>query len=119
MLSIFTGTYLNKILKDTFANIHIEDLLIPYACTAVDILACEECIDRSGILWRAVRGSMSLVGFVPPFPGEVDQHGNVTSLLVDGAYALNFPVKTVEEMGAGTIITMDVAAYYTLKHHHH
>lgn len=36
----------------------------------------------------------------------------MTSLLVDGCYTNNFPVEEVKEMGAGTIITVDVNALY-------
>ena len=56
---------------------------------------------------------MSLVGYVPPFPGAVDEHGNVTSLLVDGGYCLMFPVAKARNLGAGSIITVDVAALYS------
>eukprot|EP00392_Amoebophrya_sp_AT5.2_P013678 g13807.t1 len=112
ILSYFSGNFHNTLLKQTFARVHLEDLLVPFACTSLDILNCEPVIHRDGELWRSVRASMSLVGFVPPFPGEKDADGNVTSLLVDGCYANNFPIQTAQALGAGVVFTVDVAGLY-------
>ncbi|CAD7925439.1 unnamed protein product [Amoebophrya sp. A25] len=112
LLSLFTGSFHNNMLKSTFARTHIEDLLVPYACSSLDVLSCQSVMHKDGLLWRAVRASMSLVGFVPPFPGDVDEFGNVTQLLVDGCYSSNFPIQTARDLGAGTIVTIDVAALY-------
>ncbi|CAD7928564.1 unnamed protein product [Amoebophrya sp. A120] len=112
ILSYFSGAFHNNLLKSTFARVHLEDLLVPFACSSLDILNCEPVIHRDGELWRAVRASMSLVGFVPPFPGDRDADGNVTSLLVDGCYSNNFPIQTARDLGAGVVLTVDVAALY-------
>jgi len=100
-LSWFSGEFLNNILKLNFAKVCIEDCRVPFACSALDIMHANEVFTLDGLCWRAVRGSMSLAGFVPPFPGTFDERGHATSLLVDGCYVNNFPVKMAKEMGAG------------------
>lgn len=104
--SYFTGGFLNHILQHTFARRRCEDLLIPFACTSTDIAHFNSRLHRDGPLWRIVRASMSLVGLVPPLPysektGPDGQ--DVVSLLVDGGYTNQWPVKELRELGAGTV----------------
>ncbi|CAE8611131.1 unnamed protein product, partial [Polarella glacialis] len=105
--SYFTGAYLNNVLKETFARRRAEDLLVPFACTSTDIVQFEEKMHREGPLWRIVRASMSLVGFVPPLPYQERraEDGAVnTSLLVDGGYVNQYPIEVLKEHGAGIVI---------------
>eukprot|EP00439_Symbiodinium_sp_Y106_P039692 s2058_g4.t2 len=102
----FTGAYLNSVLKEIFARRRLEDLLIPFACTSTDIVHFEEKVHRDGPLWRVIRASMSLVGFVPPIPHqERREDGKVsTTLLVDGGYVNQYPIEALKDHGAGTVI---------------
>ncbi|CAK0843925.1 unnamed protein product [Prorocentrum cordatum] len=103
----FTGNYLNTVLKDTFARRRCEDLLVPFACTSTDIVHFESKIHREGPLWRIVRASMSLVGFVPPLPHQErrPEDGTIrSSLLVDGGYVNQYPIETLKDHGAGVVI---------------
>jgi len=103
----FTGAYLNSILKDTFARRRCEDLLVPFACPSCDILTFDAKMHREGPLWRIVRASMSLVGFVPPLPYQERRgdDGSVTnSLLVDGGYVDQYPIEVLKDHGAGVVI---------------
>lgn len=105
--SYFTGAYLNNSLKETFARRRCEDLLLPFACTSTDIVQFESKIHREGPLWRIVRASMSLVGFVPPLPHQERraEDGSVcSSLLVDGGYVNQYPIEVLKEYGAGVVI---------------
>ena len=43
-------------------------------------------VHKSGCLWRYVRASMSLSGYLPPLCDPVDGH-----LLLDGGYVNNLP----------------------------
>lgn len=111
----FTGHYLNSVLKQTFARRRAEDLLVPFACPSTDIVHFESKMHEEGPLWRIVRASMSLVGFVPPLPyqerrahdGKISQ-----SLLVDGGYVNQHPVEVLREHGAGIVICVVAAPDY-------
>eukprot|EP00928_Gymnodinium_smaydae_P039906 TRINITY_DN27160_c0_g5_i1.p1 TRINITY_DN27160_c0_g5~~TRINITY_DN27160_c0_g5_i1.p1 ORF type:complete len:1313 (-),score=181.21 TRINITY_DN27160_c0_g5_i1:67-4005(-) len=103
----FTGSFLNYVLQNTFARRRCEDLLIPFACTTCDIANFQAKIHTSGPLWRVVRASMSLVGFVPPLPFQERRPEDgkiVNSLLVDGGYVNQYPIEVLKEMGAGVVI---------------
>merc|ERR1719336_1136155 len=101
-----TGNYINSLLKDTFARRRCEDLLVPFMCTSTDIVQFDDKIHREGALWRIVRASMSLVGFVPPLPFQQKrpEGGVSSSLLVDGGYVNQYPIEALKEQGAGVVI---------------
>ncbi|KAM7305761.1 hypothetical protein ISCGN_015657, partial [Ixodes scapularis] len=57
-------------------------------------------------LWRYIRASMSLSGYMPPMCDPMDGH-----LLLDGGYVNNLPADIMREMmGAETIIAVDVGS---------
>ena len=64
----------------------IQDLWIPYFCVTTDITESKMRVHNSGSLWRYVRASMSLSGYMPPLCDPVDGH-----LLLDGGYVNNLP----------------------------
>eukprot|EP00747_Dinoflagellata_sp_TGD_P208600 gnl/TRDRNA2_/TRDRNA2_82068_c0_seq1.p1 gnl/TRDRNA2_/TRDRNA2_82068_c0~~gnl/TRDRNA2_/TRDRNA2_82068_c0_seq1.p1 ORF type:complete len:365 (+),score=55.76 gnl/TRDRNA2_/TRDRNA2_82068_c0_seq1:42-1097(+) len=104
--SYFTGKYLNLILQRTFARRRLEDMLVPIMFTSTDILNFEAKVHHEGPLWRIIRASCSLVGFVPPLPHQENraEDGKVcSSLLVDGGYTNMYPVGDVRQRGAGIV----------------
>ncbi|XP_061577722.1 patatin-like phospholipase domain-containing protein 6 isoform X1 [Cololabis saira] len=58
-----------------------------------------------GSLWRYVRASMTLSGYLPPLCDPKD--GN---LLMDGGYINNLPADIARNMGARTVIAIDVGS---------
>jgi len=105
--SWFTGSYMNWLLKDSFARRRCEDLLVPFMCTSTDIVHFDEKTHREGPLWRVVRASMSLVGFLPPLPFQerrVKDGTLCSSLLVDGGYSNQYPIEVLKQHGAGCVI---------------
>lgn len=104
----FTGKFLNGVLQRTFARRRCEDMLIPFVCTSTDILNFEAKLHHEGPLWRVIRASMSLVGFVPPLPHQercADRSGEIrSSLLVDGGYTNQYPTAELRQLGAGSVI---------------
>ena len=64
----------------------MQDLWIPYFCVTTDITESKMRVHNSGSLWRYVRASMSLSGYMPPLCDPVDGH-----LLLDGGYVNNLP----------------------------
>jgi lysophospholipid hydrolase len=103
----FTGSFLNKVLQYTFAGRRCEDLLVPFVCTSTDILNFRARSHSEGPLWRVIRASMSLVGFVPPLPFQEirAEDGCIqSSLLVDGGYTNQYPADQLRQLGVGTVI---------------
>ncbi|MCP4076695.1 MAG: hypothetical protein GY744_11000 [Gammaproteobacteria bacterium] len=89
-----------------YPGFHINDFdkfRIPYRAIATDIATGEAHIIKSGNLARAMRASMSIPGALPP----VTINGK---LLVDGGIGNNVPIDVVREMGADTVIVVDVSA---------
>lgn len=63
-------------------------------------------VHRDGVLWRYVRASMSLAGYLPPISDPHDNH-----LLLDGGYVNNLPADVIATaFGARTVIAVDVGA---------
>lgn len=107
----FTGKFLNIVLQRTFARRRCEDMLVPFLCTTTDIVNFEGKTHMEGPIWRVVRASMSLVGFVPPLPHQEPEGG--TALLVDGGYTNQYPTEELRELGVGTVISVKACPDYT------
>lgn len=73
------------------------DMPIPFACVATDLVEGREHIFRSGPLELALRSTMSLPGIFTP----VHYEGHI---YVDGGLMNNFPVSVAKEMGADIIV---------------
>ncbi|CAH2242426.1 jg20428 [Pararge aegeria aegeria] len=84
--SMFSGRQFNTTIKSTFGEVHIEDLWLPYFTVTTDISSSCMRVHRHGSLWRYIRASMSLSGYMPPLCDPVDGH-----LLLDGGYVNNLP----------------------------
>ncbi|KAM8720172.1 hypothetical protein ACLKA7_006249 [Drosophila subpalustris] len=103
--SMFSGREFNKTIHDTFGDVSIEDLWIPYFTLTTDITASCHRIHTNGSLWRYVRSSMSLSGYMPPLCDPQDGH-----LLLDGGYVNNLPADVMHNLGAAHIIAIDVGS---------
>ena len=110
-----------------FKHKQIEDLWLPYFCVTTDITSSKMRIHNNGCIWRYVRSSMSLSGYLPPLCDPVDGH-----LLLDGGYVNNLPGTTsrlkrsssgctcyvlvtadvMKSMGARSIFAVDVGSQY-------
>ncbi|XP_073984115.1 patatin like phospholipase domain containing sws isoform X3 [Rhodnius prolixus] len=84
--SMFTGRAFNRTLTNAFGETRIEDLWVPYFTVSTDITASTMRVHTHGVLWRYVRASMSLSGYMPPLCDPTDGH-----LLLDGGYVNNLP----------------------------
>jgi len=78
-----------------------EELNIPFAAVAVDIITGELVIFREGPLARGIRASCSLPGIFSPLE-EGDR------LLVDGGVLNNLPVSVARDMGADYVVAVDL-----------
>jgi predicted acylesterase/phospholipase RssA/CRP-like cAMP-binding protein len=104
ILSVFNGKRFQQAVKTTLSDgaQNIEDLLTSFFCVTTNLSTGEPHIHTRGVLWRAVRASMSIVGLVPPI---IDENGH---LICDGGYSDNLPVDAMRKMGASVIIAVDV-----------
>ena len=78
-----------------------DDLPIPFACVAADIVTGEQVVLREGFLPEAIFSSMSIPTIFAPT--EINGH-----LLVDGGIINNYPVDVAKSMGADIIIGVDI-----------
>ena len=105
LLSVFTGAGLDSVVKQAFSQgpQRIEDLWVRFFCVTTNLTLGAPSVHQRGVLWRAVRASMTLIGLVPPV---VDESGH---LLCDGGYSDNLPVSAMrDQVGVGSVIVVDV-----------
>jgi lysophospholipid hydrolase len=104
MTSMFDGRRFNHGIRKALGKTRIQDLVLNFFCVSVDIQKRKQVVHTKGLLWKYVRASMSLTGYLPP----VAENG---SLLVDGGYLNIVPADVMrDQMGARTVISVDVAA---------
>jgi lysophospholipid hydrolase len=89
--AMFTGASFNRSIESVFGDCQIEDLWIPYFCITTDLTASRMRVHTQGSLWRYVRASMSLSGYMPPLCDPADGH-----LLLDGGYVNNLPADVMK-----------------------
>ncbi|KAG5859616.1 patatin-like phospholipase [Encephalitozoon hellem] len=99
--SMFSGNAFNRSLHSVFGDGLIQDLWLEYFCITTNISNYEEEVHRNGMVWRYVRASMGLCGYLPPICDN-------KRLLVDGGYLNNVPADVMMEMQVKKIITVDV-----------
>ena len=73
------------------------DLPIPFACVATDLVSGKPHVFRSGPLSLALRSTMSLPGIFTPV--RTDDH-----IYADGGLLNNIPIDVAKEMGADIVI---------------
>ncbi|XP_029816467.1 patatin-like phospholipase domain-containing protein 7 [Manacus vitellinus] len=95
--SMFSGAAFNNSINNIFKDKQIEDLWIPYFTITTDITASAMRVHRDGSLWRYVRASMSLSGYMPPLCDPKDGH-----LLMDGGYINNLPGRSTAQLGTSS-----------------
>lgn len=103
--SMFSGASFNSSIASVFKGKQIEDLWLPYFNITTDITASTMRVHTDGSLWRYVRASMSLSGYLPPLCDPKDGH-----LLMDGGYINNLPADVARSMGSKVVIAIDVGS---------
>lgn len=102
--SFFNGSRFNRSIREYFYDLSIEDLMLNYFCVSTDIAKSRMSVHHSGHVWKYVRASMSLQGYLPP----ISEDG---SLLLDGGYMNNLPADVMkEEGGIKYIVAVDVGS---------
>lgn len=100
-LGLFSTRGMEKLIVQFIGDRNLEDLEIPFAAVATDIVKEEMVILRKGRAAKAVQASCAVPGiFVPQ---EIEGR-----LLVDGGLLNNLPVSVARQMGAEYVIAVDL-----------
>ncbi|MCK4421427.1 patatin-like phospholipase family protein, partial [candidate division WOR-3 bacterium] len=94
---------LRKVITKIVPDVNIEDLPIPFASVALDLISGEDVIIKEGKLIDAVLKTASIVGFFPPW----DENGK---MLVDGGPTANVPVDAAYSLGADRVIGINLSS---------
>ncbi len=100
-MGFVVGEKVRELVKLLTRGKRIEELRYPLAIVATDLNLGERVVFRDGLIYEAVRASISIPGvFVPYKLGD--------RLLVDGGVIDRVPIEVVKEMGADLVIGCDV-----------
>jgi len=90
-------------MKSFIPDTPIEELAIPYAAVAVDLMAQREVVFRQGSLFDAIRASVSIPTVLTPVKTE-------EALLVDGGVLNNIPVNHAKRFEDDLLVVANVNA---------
>ncbi len=93
---------LQKALQFLIPEAKIENLALPFACTALNLVNGQEEVFERGDLRTALLATASIPGYLPPV--QVNGHE-----WVDGAVINSFPVELSKKLGASFSLVSDVA----------
>lgn len=100
-LGMLRGEKVKKLLIKLAGDKQIEETIIPFACTTVDVLTGEVNLLDAGSLVTAIRATSAIPGIFRPI--EIDD-----MLCVDGGILDRVPCESVKKMGADVVIGVDV-----------
>lgn len=91
IIALIRAKLLDKLLQESFGkNLLIENLWQKYFCVSTNISINKVNVHDSGILWKAIRASLSLPGILPVVFNDKKQ------ILVDGSIINNLPVDIMQ-----------------------
>jgi len=91
-------------LRRLFASERIEELGLPFAAVAVDLLDGEPMVFREGPLVEAIYASSAIPGVFPPL-------AHAGRLLVDGGGPYRVPVSVCRDLGAEFVLAVDIPSF--------
>lgn len=94
--------FFNK-MRDFIPDTPIEDLKIPYAAVAVDLINNREVVFREGSLFDAIRASVSIPSVLTPVK-------TTDGLLIDGGVMNNIPIDHVKRVPGDLLVVVNVNA---------
>ncbi|MBN7795015.1 patatin-like phospholipase family protein [Parahaliea mediterranea] len=104
LVALASGRQINTAIQRQTGDWRIEDFWLPFFCVSTSLTRARAVVHDRGSAWRAIRGSISIPGVLPP----VSYRGEI---LVDGGVLNNLPVDVMREMNPfGQIIAVDVSA---------
>ena len=101
LISLFSGRKVTRLLRLSFGEKSIEDLILPFYCVTANLTTSNADVHTVGKVWRWLRASVAIPGVIPPFNEAGEVH-------VDGGVIDNFPVRTMRRTGRGVTIGVDI-----------
>jgi NTE family protein len=101
LISLFSGRKVTRLLRLSFGEKSIEDLILPFYCMTANLTTSNADVHTVGKVWRWLRASVAIPGVIPPFNEAGEVH-------VDGGVIDNFPVRTMRRSGRGVTIGVDI-----------
>ncbi len=102
-VGVVKGESIVAFIKSRILVKNIQDLKIPFAAVATDLVTGEKIVFKTGPVSTAVRASISIPGvFKPLIIGK--------KILVDGGVVDNVPVDVARNLGADIVIAVDVSS---------
>jgi NTE family protein len=95
------GKRVTNLLRRFMGDVKFDELAVPLACVATDIITGNEVVLNQGSVLEAVRASIS----IPVIFTVVKKDGQY---LVDGGLVNQVPVNVVKNMGADIVIAVDI-----------
>lgn len=110
-ISIASGRRMTKALMEIIGeDKQIEDLWLNFFCVSTDLVGQKLYVHNRGLLWEAIRSSISLPFIYPPVTLE-------DKLLLDGGVLNNIPIDVMRQHSHNSIIiASNIADGNTLKH---
>lgn len=99
---ITNGERIMLLLDQIIGDINIEDLVIPFCCSATDLVSGDEVVFREGNLKRAIRASISIPMFFKPVCD-----GN--RFFVDGSVRDTLPLNCVARKPHDLLVAVNVS----------
>lgn len=100
--SLISGKNIEEILKLFLRDKKFSDTKLPFYIVSTNLKTGEQIVFSEGLLFDAVRSSISIPGVLPPY--KLDDY-----LLVDGAVVDKVPAKILKDKGFKNIIGIDVS----------
>ncbi len=101
ILAMTRGIKVVDRLIEHFGETEISDLWLPFFCVSSNLTTGLYHVHRRGLLYKALRATISLPGILPP----ATDHNEV---LVDGAVLKNFPADIMRTIHLGPVVGVDV-----------
>ena len=101
LISLYAGRRVTRLLRTSFGEKEIEDLILPFFCITANLTTSNADVHTVGRLWRWLRASVAIPGVIPPFNEAGEVH-------VDGGVIDNFPVRAMRRTGRGATIGVDI-----------
>jgi NTE family protein len=97
----FKGNQITRFLSAYLKDMTFQDLRVPVKMVATDLLTSEEVVLDSGSVINAIRASISIPGFLRPYPYK-------GTYLIDGGVVDPLPVMVLSNLGVRKIIAVNV-----------
>ena len=102
LVALNSARRMDHMLRNMFGTAEILNLRTKFFCVSTNLTTANARIHSAGLLWKAVRASVSIPGIGPP----AIENGEI---LVDGGLVDNLPVETMKKLCPGQVYAVDVS----------